>query len=276
MPEVTGAFTQIHTIEDRTLEQMKTCIRTSCLEISKSSMHHFGKSNIVDTPGIRQPVRSGDSSITFIFQTIATNGDMRYFAIHITGGKISLERISDVAIQCMINSPYTGTGMQTFMPHEILKLSPMSTFGYPKASIQSFQYSVSFFTIGCRVFSNLLGNHSCEAIGTIVIGRRMSDRTTIIIKSITCPDAGIGIIKSVIIGIIVSFFPGKVTGQDRPHTAGVFQITGPVEMPQEFINITKIHVIMMHLIVPTGVTADITVTILGCSPLLFGTCQSKS
>ena len=200
---------------------------------------------------------------------------MRNFTVYITGGKVCLERIGNIAVERMIDGPHTGSGMQAFMSHEVLELSPMSTFGHPKAGIQCFQYIISFLAVRCGIFPYFFSNQSSKAVGTIVISSTVSYGTAVVVEGIACPDTGVGIVKTVIIGIIVELLPGKMTSKYRPYTTGIFQITGPVKMPQEFIYITKIHIIMMHLIVTTRITTNISVTVLRCTPLLYGTSQSK-
>lgn len=101
----------------------------------------------------------------------------------------------------------------------------------------------------------------------------MSDSTTIIIQRIAGPNTGICIIKPVIIGIVIQFFPRQMTNKYRPHLTGICNIPCPVKVPEEFINIAKIHVIVMHLIVLAGITANISITILRGSPTLFRPCQ---
>ena len=103
----------------------------------------------------------------------------------------------------------------------------------------------------------------------------MSDGTTVVIKGITGPDTCISIIKPVIIGIVIQLLPCQMADEHRPHLAGILQISRPVEMPKQFVYIAKIHVVMMHLGIVAGITANIPIAVLGSSPPLFRTGQIK-
>ena len=45
----------------------------------------------------------------------------------------------------------------------------------------------------------------------------MGHGTTVVIQGITRPDAAIGIIESVIVGVEVTLFPFEMQLDDRPH-----------------------------------------------------------
>ena len=47
-------------------------------------------------------------------------------------------------------------------------------------------------------------------------------------------------------------------------------------MPQQFVYVVEVHVVMVHLVVATGITADITVGIHLCAPFLFCSCKVHS
>ena len=103
----------------------------------------------------------------------------------------------------------------------------------------------------------------------------MGNGTAIIIEGIACPNAGVCIVKPVIVRIVVELFPSEMAGKEGPHAAGVIQITRPVEMPQQFVDIAKIHIVVVHLIIAAGVTADISIAVLRGSPLLHRACQGE-
>ena len=159
------------------------------------------------------------------------------------------------------------------MPHEILKLGPMPFIFYPKPFIHRFQYLIRLFFIGSSIFPYLFSQHSGQFISTIVIRWRMSYSSTVIIKCITGPNTAISIIQPVIIRVIIQFFPCQMTSQYKPHFTYIVQIAGPVEMPEQLINVAKIHIIMMHLILSVRSTANIPVTVMRGTPFFYRTCQ---
>ena len=104
----------------------------------------------------------------------------------------------------------------------------------------------------------------------------MCDSSTVIVQCVTCPDTGIGIVKAVVIRVEVTFFPSKMQRQQRPHTTGIIKVSGPIEVPQQFVYVAEVHVIMVHLVISPGISTNIPVAVLRCSPNLGRTCQCKS
>ena len=101
----------------------------------------------------------------------------------------------------------------------------------------------------------------------------MSDSTTAIIKRITRPDAAIGIVKTVIVGVEVSLFPVQMSGDDGPHLPHIGRIGIIFEVPQQFVDVVQVHVVVVHLVVAVRVAADIAVAVHLRSPLLLRPCQ---
>ena len=200
---------------------------------------------------------------------------MRNFTVYVTCGKICLKRIGHIAVESVIDGPHGSIFMQTAMAHEILKFRPMSSLRQPETGVERFQYLIGLFPIGCGVFAYLLSNQCSQFIAAIVIGRAVRNGATVIIQRIACPNAGVGIVQAVVVRVEVAFFPSKMQCQQRPHAAGILKVARPVEVPQQFVYVTEIHVIMVHLIVTARIAADISVAVLRCSPYLGRTCKRK-
>ena len=101
----------------------------------------------------------------------------------------------------------------------------------------------------------------------------MGDGSPIIIKRITRPNAAIGIVKTIIIGIIVALLPFQMTGDDRPHLPHIGCIGVIFEMPHQFIDVVQVHIVVMHLVVTVRITADIAVAIHLRSPFFLSPCH---
>ena len=74
----------------------------------------------------------------------------------------------------------------------------------------------------------------------------MSHSPSVVLQGIAGPDAAIGVVKSVIVGVEATFFPSQVTGQYRPHFAYKFQVAGPAKMPEQFVYVAEVHVVVVH------------------------------
>ena len=77
----------------------------------------------------------------------------------------------------------------------------------------------------------------------------------------------------VVVGVEVALLPCQMFSQHGPHLAHVCRVGVVAEVPQQFVNIVQVHVVMVHLVVALRVSADVTVAIHLCAPFLFGAGQ---
>ena len=264
---------------------MVTRLVTSGHPINQRRVHHFSKGHIVDTPCVGLPVGGRNGGILLIPETVSLGikpfshyGDVRYFIIHILCSTIALERSAHFTVDGMIDGPYSRTLVQALVSHQVLVLSPHTFVLHPQSFIDSLVDAVGLSLImGCFLgHSQSFGQACSHAVGTIVESGRVSGRTTIIIKSITCPNTTIGIVETVTIGVEVTLFPSQVALNDRPNLTHILPIARPIEVPQEFIHVVEVHVVMVHLIVTVRIAADVSVAIHLRTPLLDRTGKIES
>ena len=89
----------------------------------------------------------------------------------------------------------------------------------------------------------------------------MGHGSSAVIQGIARPDAAIGIVEVVAIGVVVTFLPHQVALQQGPHLAHIVLVSIILEVPQQLVDIVQVHVVVVHLVVAIGITADIAIGI---------------
>ena len=89
----------------------------------------------------------------------------------------------------------------------------------------------------------------------------MGHGTSAVIQGIARPDAAIGIVEVVAIGVVVTFLPRQVALQQGPHLAHIVLVSIVLEVPQQLIDIVQVHVVVVHLVVAIGITTDVAIGI---------------
>ena len=167
--------------------------------------------------------------------------------------------------------------MHALQAHEILKFRPvpidLCVSWNPQATVHGIEDSCSLRAIGRRIFSNQLSNAANEQIAAVVIGRSMRHGPTVVVEGIAGPDAAITIVEMVAIGIPVALLPFKVQLQCWPELTHECRIGIILEMPEQFIDIVEVHIIVAHLSVIIRQLADVAVAIHRSAPLLSRTSQ---
>ena len=95
----------------------------------------------------------------------------------------------------------------------------------------------------------------------------MGHGTTVVIQGITRPDAAIGIIQSVIVGVEVTLLPCQMACEHGPHFSHEGGVGVILKMPQEFVDEVEVHVVVVHDIRAVRIAADIAVGIHLRAPL---------
>ena len=200
---------------------------------------------------------------------------MRYFIIHILCCTITLERRTHFAVNRVIDGPHGRTFVQALVSHQVLILSPHTFILHPQSFVDSLVDAVGLSLIMSRFLGHTqsLGQAGRHAVGTIVESRRVSGRTTIVIKSIACPDATISIVETVTIRIEVTLLPSQMALDDGPNLTHILPIARPIEVPKEFVHVVEVHVVVVHLIVAVRISADVSVAVHLCTPFLDRTRQ---
>ena len=181
---------------------------------------------------------------------------MRDACIHPSCCLISLFGRTCTAIDGRVDAPDGRIGVYALQSHEILKFCPVSVnfiFGrQPKAAIHGFEYCFCLPTIGSRIHPYQFCNPSDQKIAAIVIGRSMSNCSAVVVEGIAGPDAAVSIVEMVSVGIPVSFFPFEMEFQRGPEFTHKCSIRIVLEMPEQFIDIVEIHIVVAHLSVVVG------------------------
>ena len=151
----------------------------------------------------------------------------------------------------------------------VLELSPVTAAVHPQHAVDGTSDGFGLGTIGGRILAYRLGNIGGDAVGQHIVCRRMRDRATAVIEGVAGPDAAVGVVEMVAVGVEVAFLPVEVqldNGEKLTHRGGV---GGMTEMAQQCVGIDKVHVVVRHLVLLAGAAADVSVAIHGCAPAFF-------
>ena len=89
----------------------------------------------------------------------------------------------------------------------------------------------------------------------------MGHGSSAVIQGIARPDAAIGIVEVVAIGVVVTLLPRQVALQQGPHLAHIVLVSIVLEVPQQLVDIVQVHVVVVHLVVAIGITTDVAIGI---------------
>lgn len=70
--------------------------------------------------------------------------------------------------------------MKPAQAHEILIFCPVTGVTEPQPTVKGFENGVGLLTVGTTVLTDELGDACGKQVGTVVIGRAMGHRTTIV------------------------------------------------------------------------------------------------
>ena len=99
----------------------------------------------------------------------------------------------------------------------------------------------------------------------------MGHSPAVIVEGIARPDTAVGIVETIIVGIIITLLPVEVAHEYRPHPTHEDGIRIVLEVPEQFVDVVQIHVVVVHDVRTVGVAHDIAVGIhlraprLGCT-----------
>ena len=68
------------------------------------------------------------------------------------------------------------------------------------------------------------GDACRKAVGAVVVGRRVSDGSAVVVEGVACPDAAVGVVEMVVVRVEVAFLPFEVPlqhGEELSHLHGV-------------------------------------------------------
>ena len=161
--------------------------------------------------------------------------------------------------------------MGAFQAHAILILGPHACFRQPQTLVHGLQDSFGLITIGLHILANDFGDTGSQLVAAIVVGRTMSNGTTTVVECIAGPDAAVGIVQMVAIGIVVAFFPCQMRLEYRPHLTHISGIGIVLEVPQQLVDVVQVHIVMVHLIITLWISTDVTIAVHLRAPTLLGT-----
>ena len=198
---------------------------------------------------------------------------MGYLLVYILGGTIGLFRGAGTAVDGGIDAPHGGTLVHALQPHQVLVFCPVSLVLQPQAVVHGLQDGVGLLAIRGSVLAYQFGYACRQQVGTVVIGRRVGDGAAAVVEGVGGPDAAVGIVEVVAIGVKVTLLPGQVTPQHRPHLKEIGAVGIILEVPQQFVDVVQVHVIVVHLVIALGVAADVAVGVHLRAPLFLGSRQ---
>ena len=281
---VAGTATQVHTIDQSSLEESVCLVGATGLPESQSGVHLFGQRHVVDGPTIRLPT-GGAQSVQSIETMIIVHAhiDVRDMLLHPLHGATTLLGRTYLTINGMIDRPQRRILVLTLQTMCILALGPDALVLQPEFSVHGVLnlLCLSGILLGGSDVAQQPTNLCCLAVGPQVIGRTMGHGTSIIIEAITRPYTTVGIIKAVIIRIIDSFFPRQVTLDDGPECTSLFQVTAPTQVPKQLVDEDQVHVVMVDLLGVVRISANVTrrkhriTNLLGGTRLVLGGVQDR-
>ena len=227
-------------------------------------MPHLGIGHVVNAPRIGHPVACGNGLHPRIL-----HGNMGNMPADIVRGLPCLLLRTGTAVDGRIDAPYGGTLMQSAQPHAVLKLSPDTLVLHPQATVHGLQDSVGLLPVRLSILTDYLGNAGGQPVASIVIGRRMGHCPATVVERIAGPDAAVGIVEMVAVGVEVTFLPDQMTLDDGPHPAHVGRVGIILEVPEQLVHIVQVHVVVVHLVVALRITADVAVAVHLRAPLLL-------
>ena len=89
----------------------------------------------------------------------------------------------------------------------------------------------------------------------------MGHCSAVVLQGIAGPDAAIGIIKMVAVGVPCAFLPIQMPPDDGPEPAHHRRVGIELKVPQQFVDVDKIHVVVVKLVVVFRCAADIAVRV---------------
>ena len=202
LSEIGGALAVVHLIEDVGLHQPVAIFCPSCLEIGQCRMHHLGGSHVVDAPRVGHPVAGGDRVIARLLHF-----DMRDVTVDILCSEVCLLRTTGAAVYRRIDAPHGWMVVAPAQSHRVLILRPYTLPGNPQPLVQGFQDLIGLPAIGRRVFADHFRDTRRQPVAAIVIGGAMGDGTAAIVERVAGPDAAIGIIEMVAVGVEIALLP---------------------------------------------------------------------
>ena len=121
--------------------------------------------------------------------------------------------------------------------HAVFILHPMPLVGKPKPLVHCLEYALGLGPVGLRVLTDYLSYACRKQVAAIVVGRRMRGRAAVVVQRIARPDAAVGIVETVVVGIEVPLLPLEVKLYDRPHLAHVGSVRVIREVPEQLIDV---------------------------------------
>ena len=194
---------------------------------------------------------------------------MRYLHVDIFRCLPGLLRATGIAVYWCIDAPYGSTFVKSFFSHQVFKFRPVAFVLEPKPFVHRLQDGVSLLLPRCRIFAQQFSNACCKTVAFVIIGRGVGHIATIIIERIRCPDAAIGIIEMVTVGIPVTFLPFQMEFDVWPHLTEIGGIGIITEMPEQLVEEVEVHVVMVHHVVATWQTTEVAVRIHARAPFLL-------
>ncbi len=123
---------------------------------------------------------------------------------------------------------------------------------------------------GGLVVAEQSGNLGCLAVGAQVVGRAVGHGSAAIVEAVAGPDAAVGVVETVVVGVKDTLLPVEMPLDGRPELAGLLQVARPVEVPQQRVDIDEVHVVVVDLLRVVGVAGNVARCEHGVARLLGG------
>ncbi len=169
----------------------------------------------------------------------------------------------------MVDGPHRGVLVQAAVPHLVAVFGPVAFVGQPQLAAQGFEDGVGLVAVGRRIETDRFGDAGRLAVGVVVIGCRMGHGAARVVERIARPDAAVGVVEMVAVGVEVALLPLQMAVDDRKYPPCVVAVAGPCQVAQQFVDVAQIHVVVRHLLFLARATGDVAVAVHRCAPAFF-------
>ena len=220
-------------------------------------MHEFGKGNVVERPGVGLPIGGGQRVERGVCKSGGADGDVRYLAVDVFERLPGLEAIGQGGVNGVVDGPQSGLLMGQFPTKGIAEFGMSPTHGQPEQAVRCLFDVVGLRTVWQGILSEYSSKPFHRPVCPVHVGGTVRHGAPAVLQRITGPDGGISIVESIAIRIEISFLPGQVQIDDRPHFLEPGRIARPQKMVEHLIEEHQVHVVMMGAQITTRITGDV-------------------
>ena len=283
LAEIARAQAQVHLVQEVRLQEPEAGIVAACLQVGERHVGHLGVRDVVGAPDIGHPVGGGDGEEVLLGLgqpeaqglegpgvVVVADRDVGDLVVHVDRGAVSLLRRAGAAVDRGVDGPDGRVGMDALQAHEVLELGPMAQVVQPQPVVHGLQDGLRLFPVRGRVLADDLGDAGRLEVREIIVGRGVGDGAAVVVEGVAGPDAAVGVVEMVPVGVEIAFLPLVVQHDVRPHLAHELRIGIIAEVAHHLVDVVEVHVVVADLVGAARGVADIAVGVHRRAPLALG------